>query len=180
MRQLFLVRHDDVGKPGLCYGQTDFPSVVPYCDTAGRIRPRLPPHPDHVFASPLQRCQTLARELYPQHAITLDERLKEVNFGDWEARPWSEVDRAQLDAWAKTPIDFHFPGGEHLQDFAQRVFAIGEQMQNTQGSVVCVTHAGVIRLLLAQAQRQPWHACLSVAVSLAAVFKVKNGTYGQL
>ncbi|MDX1343262.1 MAG: histidine phosphatase family protein, partial [Reinekea sp.] len=95
-------------------------------------------------------------------------------------RPWSEVDRAQLDAWAQTPIDFHFPGGEHLQDFAQRVFAIGEQMQNSQGTVVCITHAGVIRLLLAQAQHQPWHACLSVAVPLAAVFEVKNGTYGQL
>ena len=33
-------------------------------------------------------------------ALSHDDRLKEMNFGDWETQRWDEIDRALLDEWA--------------------------------------------------------------------------------
>ncbi|MDP3538065.1 MAG: alpha-ribazole phosphatase family protein [Azonexus sp.] len=141
---LHLVRHPKpVIEQGICYGRLDVAA-----ENAGAVAERLitelPPGLP-VWSSPLRRCRELAALLHP--APRLDERLAEMNFGDWEGRNWDEVPRAELDAWAADVAGFAPPGGESPLILQRRAldFVAGLELPEA----VLVTHAGVIRVLLA-------------------------------
>ena len=86
---VYLIRHTSVAVPkGSAYGFTDVPLNPTFETEAAVTRSQLSGlHFDEVFCSPLTRCVKLAAFCgYPQ-AIR-DERLKELNFGDWEMKTW--------------------------------------------------------------------------------------------
>jgi alpha-ribazole phosphatase len=146
---LYLVRHPqpDVA-PGLCYGASD----VPVTDTelarvhAGLALPHDLPHDLPTFASPLQRCALLAERLAPGR-VTLDARLAEMDFGAWELRPWTDIPRADVDAWAADLLHYRPGGAENVLDVARRVQAFVTDLRVPSALIVC--HAGTIRLLTA-------------------------------
>jgi len=143
---LYLIRHPrPLIAAGICYGQLDVEAENPAA-TAERLRAELPPGLP-VWSSPLQRCRTLAEALHP--APQIDARLMELNFGAWEGRPWDAVPRAELDAWAADVAGYASPGGESPRQLQARVLDFVADLG--AGEHVLVTHAGVIRTLLAQA-----------------------------
>lgn len=143
---LYLVRHPrPLIAAGVCYGQLDVEAENPW-PVAERLRKELPPGLP-VWSSPLQRCRCLAEALHP--APVLDPRLMELNFGDWEGRPWDSVPRAELDAWAADIDGYAPPGGESPRDLQRRVLACLEEFPT--GAHLLITHAGVIRTLIATA-----------------------------
>lgn len=143
---LYLIRHPrPLIAAGICYGQLDVEAENPAA-IAERLRAELPPGLP-VWSSPLQRCRTLAEALHP--APQIDARLMELNFGAWEGRPWDAVPRAELDAWAADVAGYASPGGESPRQLQARVLDFVAGLG--AGEHVLVTHAGVIRTLLAQA-----------------------------
>ena len=81
---VYLIRHTSVAVPkGSAYGFTDVPLNPTFeTEAAVTLNQLSGLHFDEVFCSPLTRCVKLASFCgYPQ-AIR-DERLKELNFGDW-------------------------------------------------------------------------------------------------
>jgi broad specificity phosphatase PhoE len=81
-----------------------------------------------------------------------DARLREGNRGDWEGRLFIDIARDDPDgyaAWMRAGADFRFPGGESLQEHADRVWAALEQIRAVgplPALVVC--HRGSIRTVL--------------------------------
>jgi alpha-ribazole phosphatase len=150
--KLHLVRHPrpDVA-PGVCYGASDVPvreaelARVHAALTAAGLPGDLP-----VIASPLQRCAGLARRLTPRH-LTLDPRLKEMDFGSWELRPWDAIARAEVDAWAADLLGCRPGGAENVLDVARRVAAwlADVRAERIGEEVLVICHAGTIRLLSA-------------------------------
>jgi alpha-ribazole phosphatase len=168
---LYLVRHPqpDV-PPGLCYGASD----VPVSETElARVHKNLAiPSGLPVYASPLQRCALLAERLAPGR-VTLDTRLAEMNFGAWELRPWSEIPRADVDAWTADLLHYRPGGAENVLDVARRVQAFVADLRAPSALIVC--HAGTIRLLAALHGGAP----LEQAALRAAQTPHRIG-YGQL
>ena len=84
--QLYLIRHGqtDWNLRAMLQGRTDIPLNETGRRQAMEAGERLAGvHFDAVYSSPLQRCRKLAEYCgYP--APLLDDRLKELNFGDWE------------------------------------------------------------------------------------------------
>ncbi len=82
----------------------------------------------------------------------LDARLREGNRGDWEGRLFVDIAREEPDAyaaWMSAGADFRFPGGESLQEHADRVWAALEEIRAAgplPALVVC--HRGSIRTVL--------------------------------
>jgi alpha-ribazole phosphatase len=145
---LYLVRHPqpDVA-PGLCYGASD----VPVCDAElahvqAVLAARGLPADLPVYASPLQRCALLAERLAPGR-VTYDARLAEMDFGAWELRAWSDIPRADVDAWTADLLHYRPGGAENVLDVARRVHAFRADLRVPSALVVC--HAGTIRLLAA-------------------------------
>ncbi|MFN3884553.1 MAG: histidine phosphatase family protein [Rhodocyclaceae bacterium] len=129
--------------PGICYGATDLPLAAdpaPHAEALGPLLPAGAP----VYSSPLQRCLGLAELLHP--APIVDHRLREIDFGDWEMRPWDDLDRSQLDAWASDPWGFTPPGGEAVAALRKRVAAF---LAGAPEQAVLVTHGGVIKVCAA-------------------------------
>lgn len=164
-RRLWLVRHPrPLVAAGLCYGASDVPA-----DPA-HLAERLPllcaqlPAQARWHVSPLARARVLADALQlrlrlPQ-APCVDARLAEMDFGQWEMQAWDAIAAAELQAWSDDFAHHRCGGqGESVQQFLQRVSAAWRQtVQQAEGDVVWVTHAGVIRALqlLRQQPQGPW------------------------
>ena len=105
-----------------------------------------------VFSSPLARCTQTAAQL--QLAPTVEPRLVEMAWGQWEGRRLAEL-RAELgDAMAENEArgwDFMAPGGESPRQVWQRVRPWVQERAATGASTLAVTHRGVIRVVFAQA-----------------------------
>lgn len=148
--RLFLIRHP---KPeidqGICYGRYDCPCIDP-SSVAVALSPLLPKDAP-VWSSPLLRCCQLAKCL--RHDAVLDQRLAELHFGNWEGRRWDDIPRAELDAWAADVAGYAPPGGESPRDLQRRALDFVASLDVPEA--VIVTHAGVIRTLLAHWQGLP-------------------------
>ncbi|WP_170285841.1 alpha-ribazole phosphatase family protein [Propionivibrio limicola] len=145
--QVFLIRHPQpLIDLGICYGRLDVDCVDPH-PVAAQIRPQLP-EGTPVFSSPLQRARRLAEAIH--HEVEFDARLAEIHFGEWEGQPWDSIDRALLDAWANDILRFTPPGGEPVARLQARVVDfVSSLRERNLPRVALVTHAGVIRTLLA-------------------------------
>ena len=149
--QVFLIRHPKpVIDAGICYGRLDVEPHAPQA-VADRIKPQLPANVP-LYSSPLRRARQLAEALHPSPVI--DERLCEIDFGDWEGRAWDDIERDALDQWAADVIGFTPPGGESVASLQRRVIDFATSLA-TQPAVALVAHAGVLRALVGHWQQLP-------------------------
>ncbi len=85
----------------------------------------------------------------PPQPYELDDRLKEITFGQWEGLTWPEV-QARFPDLAKERVDdkwgFAPPNGESYADVAER---LRPWLQTIEGDCIIVSHGGVARVLMA-------------------------------
>ncbi len=171
---MYFVRHPRPAvPPGVCYGSTDLGLAEDASAVAARLLPMLPPHLP-LFASPLGRCRALAERLH--HAPIYDERLREMSFGDWELRPWSELPRSELDAWATSPLDYVPPGGEPVSALKSRVAAfVADRRAAGDTSIIVVSHAGVLKVLAAELAGLPLEVWSTLTLDFGAMRRIDAG-----
>ena len=109
---------------------------------------------DAIVSSPLERCRETAAPLAKARGMSVRIRRPwiEVDYGDWTGRPISQLRRTKL--WRTVmaaPSNARFPGGESLLEVQTRAVgaAIALAGEHPRGTVVVVSHADVIRLLVA-------------------------------
>lgn len=137
---------------------------------------------DRIISSPLRRCAAFAVEWAEQCKLPLEFEpdLRELDFGDWEGRTAAELMVDQSDALGRfwsDPYGFTPPGGERLIEFEARVLTVIERLTDRFAGerILLVTHAGVMRLLLAEARGLPRGQLLQVEVSHGAMCGLKTG-----
>lgn len=111
----------------------------------------------HIVSSPLQRCRQFAEAMTERFGmpVTVDDRFKEVGFGEWEGKSPAEIQQHDPEAYAafyRDPIKHRPAGAESWQVFSARVSAaLDEVNQQFSGQrVLVVAHAGVIRAVAAK------------------------------
>ena len=156
---IYLIRHPKpLNVAGTCYGRQDVAvSAEESLAVASALRQRLADQvlkSAPIFTSPLSRCAVLARELASPGEPSIDQDLVEMDIGTWEGRCWDAVPRDQLDGWARDLWNYRPGGGESAQSVAERWGRFVARIRATAlETAVAVTHAGVIRVALAQAGR---------------------------
>lgn len=133
----------------LCYGRTELDVAPSFAEEAAAVLVELPPV-DRIVSSPMLRCRKLADYLSEARGVSVEEdrRLVEMDFGDWEGQAWSDIPRAELDAWAADFLHARPHGGESVADLRARVSeALSEELARAERTVI-VTHSGVIRVAL--------------------------------
>ncbi len=110
-----------------------------------------------IVSSPLIRCQAFAASVAETQGIelTLDPRLKEYGFGEWDGQPMADVMAREGDLVRRffdDPFNHSPPNGEDFHAFSDRVRAAWEDLANEPepGHLLVVTHGGVIINILAQ------------------------------
>lgn len=140
---LYFIRHTSVDVPkGICYGQTDVALNDTFEKEAQFVKDQLSNIPlDKVFASPLTRCKRLANYCITDHPIEYDDRLKELNFGDWEMKEWSDID---YQVWDNGWVDAVIPNGESFKQMLNRVSNFIDELRKEKFEHVAIfTHGGV-------------------------------------
>jgi alpha-ribazole phosphatase len=143
--EIYLIRHIEPSfEKGICYGQLDVPIPNNYKEQHKGIMAKLPKVYDAVFSSPLIRCKLLAEQISTN--VIFDDRLKEVNFGNWEGKKWDDINQIELNNWMENYIEIAPPNGESLTQLINRFsdFSTDLKKQNIT-TVLIVTHAGIIR-----------------------------------
>ncbi len=180
-----LVRHTSLAiAPNICYGQSDIDVSVNFEVEHARLAEKLSAYQfDAIYASPLQRCQKLALRLKQNQTITLDDRLKELHFGDWEMQAWDDIPRDIFDAWAQNYAHLSPPNGETFADLHQRATEfIQETRQIFHGKhILVVTHGGWIRALIAEVLQMPLKGLFRITIDHASVTQLEfNGDIPRL
>ncbi len=145
-----LVRHTRPKiEDGICYGRLDLPVAESFKADALDVIDGLQ-SAVHLVTSPMLRCRMLADEIGKQfdRVATVDDRLAEMDFGDWEGMPWADVPRIQLDEWAEDFMYARPHGGENVATLLARTNSAIDEYQRLGESTIIVTHAGVIRAAL--------------------------------
>ena len=180
---IYLIRHTlpDV-LPGICYGHADLGLADSFATELQSLQAKLAHITNPVLvSSPLRRCFILAESL-AQHfdipAVNKDERLMELNFGDWELKSWADIPQGVVNEWSDAHIKQAPPNGESYVDLHARAKAFFEELVSSQHEHVLVfTHAGVIRALVAEISGMPLTAAADIEVDYGSVTHVvvENG-----
>lgn len=170
---MILIRHGAPAKAGVCYGHSDPELAEPAEQTARSLPNALTQQPGPWYCSPSRRCLAVARALAPAHQVTAVEALRELNFGDWEQQPWSDIERSALDDWAQQPLDYCMPGGESGRDLFHRVHAWATSVCLNEGSVI-IAHAGSLRALAAAMLEQPFERSWQWPVPYGTALKLNS------
>lgn len=153
--QITLIRHGSTaGNLEHRYvGTTDEPLTEPAKEML-RSRQKQYPRPERLFVSPMLRCRQTAELLYPNVPQTIEENLKECDFGLFEYKNYRELDgNADYQAWLDSGGALPFPKGESRAEFAERccrAFAscCHEAAQAGCESLAFIVHGGTIMAVM--------------------------------
>ena len=129
-----------------------------------------------IASSPLRRCRGFAEQLATARGLplTVHDGWREIDFGVWEGKGLDEIeDAAAVHAFLEDPTSVVPAGGEPFSSFAGRVLA-GWQVwtQGLQGHALLVSHALVIRVIVAHILGMPLTHVWRLPVPYAAWYRV--------
>jgi broad specificity phosphatase PhoE len=128
MLDLLLTRHGNVAANEVVLGgQLDLPLTEKGRSEAEALARRLEGiRVDRIVSSPMARALETAQAVAKGRPIEVDERLRELDYGQWEGLTHAEIDARDPVLWARwerDPAATHAPGGECGDDVARRVTA---------------------------------------------------------
>ena len=160
---------------GLLQGRVDNPLDVEGRKQADQIAKVLGPV-DLVISSPLQRAIQTAELL--GLGLRIDERWIELDYGDWDERPVTDISAEEWAAW-RDDASFAPPGGESLIELDQRVAAACDELisQAEEKNVAVFTHVSpiksAVRWTLGVSEQISWH--LNVGQAQITRVGIRNG-----
>ena len=165
MTQIFLVRHGEA--EGNIYrraqGQNDTNLTPRGRRQVEALASRFAGIPlAAAFSSDLRRARETALAALGGRdmPVTPDPRLREMCFGEWEDRPWGQIDWEEMDnkiAFLTDPARWYVPGGERYDAVQDRMLSALTDiaLRHEGGAVLAASHGMAIRLLLARLRGIP-------------------------
>ncbi|WP_419868327.1 alpha-ribazole phosphatase [Chryseobacterium sp. CT-SW4] len=173
--EIHLIRHTEVENPDrLCYGFADIPLKESYLEDFKLLD--FHSSYDVVVSSPSRRCQLLAQ--HTQQKYETDERIKEMNFGDWELQKWTEIPAGDIDPWYKDFVNIKAKNGESLRDMSNRVSEFWDEIcKKESNKTLVVTHAGVIRVIMQLILQFPLENIFNIQIDYGkkVIIKIEDG-----
>tara|TARA_B100000609_G_C17162163_1_gene406789 strand:- start:202 stop:798 length:597 start_codon:yes stop_codon:yes gene_type:complete len=130
-----------------------------------------------IIHSPMLRVvETMNTALPNVSGQVVDNRLREINFGDWEGLTFDEIraiDSACADQWLDNDSDFQFPNGEKIADFFARVEDFASDLRQMDGPVLIFAHGGVICHMISYFINLNYQNAFSLAIDHTSISRVK-------
>ena len=177
--EVYVIRHTKVEVPkGICYGQTDVALAATFEEEMKELKRKLPENFDLVFSSPLTRCKQFALQFSDE--ITYDNRLKEMYFGEWEMKAWSDIPLEEIQPWYDDFVFTETPNGDSFESLYLRCASFLEELRQQKATkILLVTHGGIIRSIWAYLLDIPLQNAFKVPVDFGEVFHFNLGKTPQ-
>jgi alpha-ribazole phosphatase len=171
---IHLIRHTAVAASGICYGHHDVPLADTFAAEAAVLKAKLLPVSEagfRVFSSPAARCLALAAEFATD--IATDERLREMNFGAWENRLWTDLPRTETEPWMADYVALAPPQGETFGAVQERaaafLTALATATSEATEPLLIFSHGGTIRALVSFCLEIPLRNAFQLRIDYASV-----------
>lgn len=135
---------------------------------------------DKIYASDLIRAMETAQPLAARFGLVVerDAALRELNFGAWEGRYFSEINEETPDMmkmFYRDPESIDIRGIENFQEFRRRVAGRVRAIaaENKGKRVVLISHGASIRILFADILSMPIRAIWHVSQFNTAVNRIR-------
>tara|TARA_B100000886_G_scaffold205633_1_gene142014 strand:+ start:309 stop:887 length:579 start_codon:yes stop_codon:yes gene_type:complete len=158
--KLFFLRHTSLNvEIDVFYGQTDLDVSDNFEEEVELIRKKIlnfniDTGSIKVYSSPLKRCIKLTNRLTDTYII--DERIKEMNLGDWEMKKMSSISKKDKLEWENNLLSFKIPNGESNNEFLKRLKSFLEDIFKFNEDALIVCHAGSINGMLSLLTKEPF------------------------
>ncbi|MFB7467167.1 bifunctional RNase H/acid phosphatase [Streptomyces sp. NPDC056224] len=132
-----------------------------------------------VISSPLRRCRETAQAVADRLGldVTVEEGLREVDFGAWEGLTFAEVRERfpdDLQAWLDSPKAAPTGGGESFMAATRRISATRDRLLAAHAgrTVLLVTHVTPVKILVRLALGAPPESLFRMELSAASLSAV--------
>ena len=158
--RLFFLRHTSLKvEIDVFYGQTDLDVSDNFEEEVALIKKKIlnfniDTDSIKVYSSPLKRCIKLTERLTENYVI--DERIKEMNLGDWEMKKMTSIPEREKLEWENNLLSFKIPNGESNEEFLKRLKSFLEDIFKLNEDALIVCHAGSINGMLSLLTKEPF------------------------
>jgi len=169
------VRHGEtaLNREGRLQGRIDLELSERGGEQVTRVSQRFAPDlVARIYTSPLRRAQQTAAAIAEVSGagVEVDDRLLELDYGEWDGKPLSEMRTPRGELWFADPT-FAPPGGESLVDVTARVEAFCRDRLRPDGGerIVAVSHVSPIKAAVIWALGVDERATLRMQLGLASI-----------
>ena len=158
--RLFFLRHTSLKvEIDVFYGQTDLDVSDNFEEEVIIIKKKIlnfniDTGSIKIYSSPLKRCIKLTKRLTKNFII--DERIKEMNLGDWEMKKMTSIPEREKLEWENNLLSFKIPNGESNEEFLKRLKSFLEDIFKLNEDALIVCHAGSINGMLSLLTKEPF------------------------
>ena len=158
--KLFFLRHTSLNVDiDVFYGQTDLDVSDRFEEEVKLIQKKIKnfnidTNSIKVYSSPLKRCIKLTNKLTENYIV--DQRIKEMNLGDWEMKKMSSISKKEKLDWENNLLSFKIPNGESNNEFLKRLKSFLEDIFKFNEDALIVCHAGSINGMLSLLTKEPF------------------------
>jgi alpha-ribazole phosphatase len=152
--RFWLVRHAPTHAKAMI-GWTDLPADLSDTAALARLSAHLPASAP-VISSDLSRAVATADALTQGLRLPHDPALREIHFGQWEQRTFTDVEAeepALIRSFWETPGTIRPPGGESWNDLTARTWTALDRLHGFASDLIVVAHFGPILAALQRAAR---------------------------
>ena len=178
---VYLIRHTRPDlNPDVCYGSLDVGLPADFAVEAERVAAALPAAVP-IMTTRARRCRLLADLVAARlgSRLIVDDRMRELDFGQWEGVPWRDIPRAQTDAWTRDIWNRSAPGGESYSAMHARVSAAWEVMlAGSYDALALIGHAGPLRAMITIALELPAESFVRIHLDYGGIAKISDSTGG--
>jgi broad specificity phosphatase PhoE len=136
-----------------------------------------------IVASPLRRARHTAETIGARLGlpVAFDERLLEIDVGDWSGRLWADLKRESPELFADHAWGFRAPGGETYEAMMSRLAGwLAEQEVEADRRLIVVSHGVAGRLLRGAYAGLSQDDTLAQDVPQDAIFRLSGGQIERL
>jgi broad specificity phosphatase PhoE len=149
--ELILVRHPETqaNEDQVFYSEQDYSFTKRGNIELKNIVSELKDLDYRVYSSPYDRALKVAQLI--SNDVTIDSRLKEIDFGDFKGLTVNEVKSDYPDdylAFTTRQEGYVFPSGESYDTFYKRIAAFIDVIVSDDVDTIVLTHGGVINMIL--------------------------------
>lgn len=154
MRKLYLIRHGETtGNLEKRYigSRTDASLSAEGVEKLIERSKLIDFYPEAIYASPMKRAMETAKLLFKDRDFKTEDRLKEIDFGDFEGKNYLELSsNPDYQRWIDSGGETTFPNGEAKADFIKRSYEgfIDILKKDASNSIAIVCHGGNISSIM--------------------------------
>jgi alpha-ribazole phosphatase len=172
------VRHGETppNRAGLLLGRTDAALTDHGRAQAERLAETLAGlEVARVISSPLRRARDTAAPIAAAcgEVVEVDDRLVEIDYGEWEGRPLADLDPEVVARWRRDG-GFAPPGGESLEVVADRVSSFCDETLDDP-VVVAVSHVSPIKAAVTWTLRVAPELAWRMRLEVASITRIGRG-----